>query len=220
MPTIASINRSKGAKNVGDFLSDWEKGRPLRQEKIKELRSKINLTDKERKQLKKYEELEKLKPEEVKRLYNKAMTNKLNKDYYTSSKFIGDTAKAAVSLGGKTDLKQAIGFVLLEVWYAVKHRISKCNTDSIKDFFKEIIEGIKTGFSNAKSKFKDMIARIKEGFLSGVISSLITTLTNMFTTMLKGSVKILRYAGSALVQAFKVLFLINILLGKKKFMVY
>lgn len=209
VPTIASINRSKGAKNVGEFLSDWEKGRPLRQEKIKELRSKINLTDKERKQLKKYEELEKLKPEEVKRLYNKskkAMTNKLNKDYYTSSKFIGDTAKAAVSLGGKTALKQAIGFVLLEVWYAVKHRISKCNTDSIKDFFKEIIEGIKTGFSNAKSKFKDMIARIKEGFLSGVISSLMTTLTNMFTTMLKGSVKILRYAGSALVQAFKVLF--------------
>ncbi len=209
VPTIASINRSKGAKNVGEFLSDWEKGRPLRQEKIKELRSKTNLTDKERKQLKKYEELEKLKPEEVKRLYNKskkAMTNKLNKDYYTSSKFIGDTAKAAVSLGGKTALKQAIGFVLLEVWYAVKHRISKCNTDSIKDFFKEIIEGIKTGFSNAKSKFKDMIARIKEGFLSGVISSLMTTLTNMFTTMLKGSVKILRYAGSALVQAFKVLF--------------
>lgn len=209
VPTIASINRSKGAKNVGEFLSDWEKGRPLRQEKIKELRSKTNLTDKERKQLKKYEELEKLKPEEVKRLYNKSkkvMTNKLNKDYYTSSKFIGDTAKAAVSLGGKTALKQAIGFVLLEVWYAVKHRISKCNTDSIKDFFKEIIEGIKTGFSNAKSKFKDMIARIKEGFLSGVISSLMTTLTNMFTTMLKGSVKILRYAGSALVQAFKVLF--------------
>lgn len=209
VPTIASINRSKGAKNVGEFLSDWEKGRPLRQEKIKELRSKTNLTDKERKQLKKYEELEKLKPEEVKRLYNKskkAMTNKLNKDYYTSSKFIGDTAKAAVSLGGKTALKQAIGFVLLEVWYAVKHRISKCNTDSIKDFFKEIIEGIKTGFSNAKSKFKDMIARIKEGFLSGVISSLMTTLTNMFTTMLKGSVKILRYAGSALVQAFKVFF--------------
>ena len=209
VPTIASINRSKGAKNVGEFLSDWEKGRPLRQEKIKELKSKTNLTDKERKQLKKYEELEKLKPEEVKRLYNKskkAMTNKLNKDYYTSSKFIGDTAKAAVSLGGKTALKQAIGFVLLEVWYAVKHRISKCNTDSIKDFFKEIIEGIKTGFSNAKSKFKDMIARIKEGFLSGVISSLMTTLTNMFTTMLKGSVKILRYAGSALVQAFKVLF--------------
>lgn len=209
VPTIASINRSKGAKNVGEFLSDWEKGRPLRQEKIKELRSKTNLTDKERKQLKKYEELEKLKPEEVKRLYNKSkksMINKLNKDYYTSSKFIGDTAKAAVSLGGKTALKQAIGFVLLEVWYAVKHRISKCNTDSIKDFFKEIIGGIKTGFSNAKSKFKDMIARIKEGFLSGVISSLMTTLTNMFTTMLKESVKILRYAGSALVQAFKVLF--------------
>ena len=209
VPTIATVNRSKGAKNPEQFVSEWEKTRPMRQEKIKELRSKANLTDKEKKQLKKYEELEKLKPEEVKRLYHKskkAMTNKLNKDYYTSSKFIGDTAKAAVSLGGKTALKQAIGFVLLEVWYAVKHRISKCNADSMKKFFSEIIEGIKTGFSNAKNKYKEMIAKIKDGFLSGIISSLMTTLTNMFTTMLQGTVKILRYAGSALVQAFKVLF--------------
>ncbi len=135
-------------------MSEWEKTRPMRQEKIKELRSKDNLTDKKKKQLKKYEELEKLNPEEVKRLYHKskkAMTNKLNKAYYTSGKFIGDTAKAAVSLAGNTTLKQAIGFVLLEVWYVVKHRISKCNADSIKDFFEEIIEGIKTGFINAKN---------------------------------------------------------------------
>ena len=152
------------------------------------------------------------------------MTNKLNKAYYTSGKFIGDTAKAAVNLGGKTALKQAIGFVLLEVWHAVKHRISKCNADSIKDFFEGIIEGIiegiKTGFINAKNKYKEMITRIKDGFLSGIISSLMTTLTNMFITMLQGSIKIRRYAGSALVQAFKVLFLINILSGKKKFMEY
>ena len=209
VPTIASVNRSKGAKNVGEFLSDWKKGKPMRQEKIKELRSKSTLTDKEKKQLRKYEELEKLKPEEVKRLYNKskkAMTNKLNKDYYTSSKFIGDTAKAAVSLGGETALKQAIGFVLLEVWYAVKHRIRNCNTDSIKNFFSEIIEGVKTGFINAKNKYKEMLARIKDGLLSGIVSSLMTTLTNMFTTMLKGSIKILRHASSALVQALKVLF--------------
>ena len=65
-----------------------------------------------------------------------------------------------------------------------------------------------------------MITRIKDGFLSGIISSLMITLTNMFITMLQGSIKIMRYAGSALVQAFKVLFLINFLPGKKKCMVY
>ena len=106
------------------------------------------------------------------------------------------------------------------MWYAVKHRISKCNVDSIKDFFEEIIEGIKTEFINAKNKYKKMITRIKDGFLSGIISSLMITLTNMFITMLQGSIKIMRYAGSALVQAFKVLFLINFLPGKKKCMVY
>ncbi len=209
VPTIDTVNRSKGAKNPEQFLSDWEKTRPMRQEKIKELRSKSSLTDKEQKQLKKYEELEKLNPGEVKRSYKKskkAMTNKLNKAYYTSGKFIGDTAKAAVRLGAKTALKQAIGFVLLEVWDAVKQRLSNCNSDSIKVFFKEIIEGIKTGFSNAKNKYKEMITRIKDGFLSGIISTLMNTLINMFTTMLKGYATVLRNASTAVVQAIQVLF--------------
>lgn len=41
VPTIATVNRSKGAKKLEQFVSEWEKTRPMRQEKIKELRSKI-----------------------------------------------------------------------------------------------------------------------------------------------------------------------------------
>lgn len=209
VPTISSVNRSKGAKSVSQFLSDWESTREMRQTKIKELRNKTILTDKERKQLKKYEELEKLKPEEVKKLYNKSkqsMDNKLNKDYYTSSKFAKDTTKAALNLGGKMAIKQVIGFVLVEVWFAVKERISFCSGDSLKSFFSEILEGIKEGFTKAKSKYKEIISKIKEGLLSGIIASLMTTLTNTVKTLLESSVKILRHASSAIVQSIKVLF--------------
>lgn len=209
VPTISSVNRSKGAKSVSQFLSDWESTREMRQTKIKELRNKTILTDKERKQLKKYEELEKLKPEEVKKLYNKSkqsMDNKLNKDYYTSSKFAKDTTKAALNLGGKMAIKQVIGFVLVEVWFSVKERISFCSGDSLKSFFSEILEGIKEGFTKAKSKYKEIISKIKEGLLSGIIASLMTTLTNTVKTLLESSVKILRHASSAIVQSIKVLF--------------
>lgn len=209
VPTISSVNRSKGAKSVNQFLSDWESTREMRQTKIKELHNKPVLTDKERKQLKKYEELEKLKPEEVKKLYNKSkqsMTNKLNKDYYTSSKFAKDTTKAALKLGGKMAVKQVIGFVLVEVWFAVKERISFCSGDSLKSFFSEILEGIKEGFAKAKSKYKEIISKIKEGLLSGIIASLMTTLTNTVKTLLESSVKVLRHASSAIVQSIKVLF--------------
>lgn len=209
VPTISSVNRSKGAKSVSQFLSDWESTREMRQTKIKELHKKPVLTDKERKQLKKYEELEKLKPEEVKKLYNKSkqsMTNKLNKDYYTSSKFAKDTTKAALNLGGKMAVKQVIGFVLVEVWFAVKERISLCSGDSLKSFFSEILEGIKEGFVKAKSKYKEIISKIKEGLLSGIIASLMTTLTNTVKTLLESSIKVLRHASSAIVQSIKVLF--------------
>jgi hypothetical protein len=209
VPTISSVNRSKGAKSVSQFLSDWESTREMRQTKIKELRNKTILTDKERKQLKKYEELEKLKPEEVKKLYNKSkqsMDNKLNKDYYTSSKFAKDTTKAALKLGGKMAIKQVIGFVLVEVWFSVKERISFCSGDSLKSFFSEILEGIKEGFTKAKNKYKEIISKIKEGLLSGIIASLMTTLTNTVKTLLESSVKILRHASSAIVQSIKVLF--------------
>ena len=223
VPTSPTFNRFKGAKSDKEVLEAWENGRTKRQEKIKELKAKPTLTDKEKKELKKYEELEKLNPEEVKRLYHqskRAMTNKINKAYYTSSKFIVDTAKAAASLGGKTALKQALCFILLEVWFAVKYRINKCNTDSIDVFFKEIIEGIEDGFNSAKSKYKEILAKFKEGFTSGVIASLTNTLTNTFLTMSKNSAKVLRHVSSAFVQACKVLFFNAHSSRQKKFMVF
>lgn len=209
VPTYSSVNRSKGAKTVDQFLIDWKNTKGMRQSRIKELERKGSLTKKEQKQLKKYKELEKLKPDEVKKLYQQSkqsMTNKLNKDYYTSSKFTMDTTKAALSLGGKTAVKQVIGFVLIEVWFSIKERLSLCTSNSLKGFFSDILEGIKEGFIKAKSKYKEVISKLKEGLISGIIASLMTTLTNIVKTLLEGSIKILRHASGALVKAIKILF--------------
>lgn len=209
VPTFSSVNRSKGAKTVNQFLSDWKNTKGMRQSRIKELERKVSLTKKEQKQLKKYKELEKLKPDEVEKLYHQSkqsMTNKLNKDYYTSSKFTTDTTKAALSLGGKTAVKQVIGFVLIEVWFSIRERLSLCTSNSLKGFFSDILEGIKKGFIKAKSKYREVISKLKEGLVSGIIASLMTTLTNIVKTLLESSIKILRHASGALVKSIKILF--------------
>lgn len=209
VPTFSSVNRSKGAKTVDQFLSDWKNTKGMRQSRIKELERKVSLTKKEQKQLKKYKELEKLNPDEVEKLYQQSkqsMTNKLNKDYYTSPKFTMDTTKAALSLGGKTAVKQVIGFVLIEVWFSIRERLSLCTSNSLKGFFSDILEGIKKGFIKAKSKYKEVISKLKEGLISGIIASLMTTLTNIVKTLLESSIKILRHASGALVKAIKILF--------------
>lgn len=76
----------------------------------------------------------------------------------------------------------------------------------IKRFFSDILEGIKEGFIKAKSKYKEVISKLKEGLISGIIASLMTTLTNIVKTLLEGSIKILRHASGALVKAIKILF--------------
>ena len=212
VPTISVINRAKGAKNVEDFIATWNSTRKLRQDKIKELYNKDNLTIDEEKKLKKYEELERLKPNQMRKLYNsslQSMRNKLNKDYYYSKRFVFDTSRAAGILGTKIAIKQAIGFILLEVWYSVKARIRSCNGDTLKVYFSEIIEGIKDGFLNAKLKYQEIISRLKDGMISGIISSLTTTFTNIFKTLLTNSIKIMRNICGTLVQSFKILFFQN-----------
>ncbi len=54
-----------------------------------------------------------------------------------------DTTKAALSLGGKTAVKQVIGFVLIEVWFSIRERLSLCTSNSLKGLFSDILEGIK-----------------------------------------------------------------------------
>ena len=85
--------------------------------RIKELKSKDSLSDKERKELAKLEKLEEIDPEKM-RAENKkardAYEAKLAKAYYTSPKFLKDTAVAAGSRGAEMGMrlyKRAAGAV-------------------------------------------------------------------------------------------------------------
>lgn len=129
---------------------------------------------------------------------------KLNQTYYTSEKFRTDTALAAGTLGASMGLRQALGFVFAEVWFSVEDEIDKMPGEFE---FAAIARGVGTGFGNGVDKFKTVFEKFRDGAVSGIISSLTTTLCNIFFTTAKNFVKIIRQAWASIVEATKVLFL-------------
>lgn len=138
----------------------------------------------------------------------KSYEKKLAKEYYTSSKFMKDTAIAAGDVSIRMGIRQAFGFVFTEVWFAVKDEFIKISDYfNLGELLKAIGNGIKSGIMNAKEKYKEVFSKFKDGVLAGALSSLTTTLCNFFFTTAKNVVKIIRQTWASIVEATKVLFI-------------
>lgn len=207
--TDRSINRSMQDKNIEDYLQKWEANRPQRQERINELKIKDSLSDKERKELTKLEKLEQIDPEKMRAENKKARTayeRKIAGSYYTGSKFLKDTTIAVGKRGAAMGLRQAMGFVFMEIWMAAKEEIQALSSGKdLKDMLEAVATGVKRGMENAKAKYKEFLAKFKEGFLAGALASLTTTICNIFFTTAKNLVKCIRQIYASVIQAGKVL---------------
>ncbi len=184
-PTNPHTNRSKKAKTMDEFLD--KKGDE-------------------------YSPEEKRRMKEADARSRAAYEAKLARAYYLSPKFAGDVALAAGNVGLKMGLRQAVGLMMAELWFSVKEEFQNRNSrfnagHSLKEYLSAIREGIRTWFGRVKSKRKELFARFRDGALAGVLSSITTTLINIFFTTVKNTVKIIRQVYSNLVEAAKVLFL-------------
>ncbi|HAL00038.1 MAG TPA: hypothetical protein DCP50_03435 [Exiguobacterium sp.] len=213
--TNRSINRSKGAKTTKQFNDSLDKMRSERQERIKELSNQVELDDRERKELNKLTQLESVNAkamEDAEKEARNSYDKQLESKYYTSTKFLNDTIKSSYTLGMKMGLKQALGVILAEVVIIVKaglpSLIKKMRASfDLKVFFNEKASMIKTAFKRICQKYKEIIQGFKDGILSGMLSSLTTTLINIFVTTAKNAVKIIRESFSTVVEALKILIL-------------
>ena len=208
VPTARSINRSKKQDDVSGYLKKWKEKKEIRQKEIQELSSKETLSDQEQKRLNKLLKLDEIQPdlmEEKNRRSRKIYERKLYV-YYKSRKFLGEAACAAGKLGLQMGLRQVLGFVFTEVYFCTKERIRMLPPGrSLRDILQTIGEGIREGFLRAKGKYKELLSRMGEGLVSGIFSSLATTLTNIFFTTAKNVVRFGRQAFASVVQAGKVL---------------
>ncbi len=208
-PTDRSINRSMKDKDMDAYLADWEKKTPERKNRIIALKEKDSLTDKERKELEKLEKLDQIDPDKMRaenKKARKAYDAKIQKAYYTSEKFYKDTVIAAGSQGAEMGVRQAMGFIFVEIYMGAEHELKGMPANSsLEDMLKAVGTGVKNGAENAKKKYKEIFSKFGEGFISGSLASITTTICNIFFTTAKNLVRNIRQIYASVVQAGKVL---------------
>lgn len=190
--TNACLNLNKSNMSVDEYIQ-WCKDNP----------DKVNWNGK------KGEPMPKEVEEQLRKEYNrakKAYEAKIAKEYYTSPKFYKDTAKAAACKGTEMGARQAIGFIFVEIWMASKEELQAMPPGSeLKTMLESVANGVKKGVERAKTKYKEILAQFGEGFFSGALASLTTTICNIFFTTAKNLVKCIRQIYASVVEAGKIL---------------
>lgn len=166
----------------------------------------------------KHPELSEETKERMMNAYNEAKDvyeSRLIREYYFNlnnpkcQQFYKDTCVAAAKQGIEMGITQVVGFILAEIWIVTKEELlSLPPGSSFETILKKTAEGIKKGFESACLKYKVLIQKFGEGFLAGGLSSLITTLCNIFTTTSSFFIKNLRQILACITRSFGVL-LIN-----------
>lgn len=226
--THRSINRSKKQKSVDQFLADVQKtivnekavnqrqqqtlesmpcDTPQQKQAAKELEDKI------RKKQEKIDALEAIDPEAMRKADAAARAeyeNKINTTYYTSNKFLTNTAYASASAGFRMGVRQALGMVAADVWMELRSRLPKIyrnlrNNFSFSRFLSRLGHLLKAIWVRVSKKLRDFINSFKDGAIAGALSSLTTTIFNIFSTTSRNAAKIIREIFGSLVSALKIL---------------
>ncbi|MGF1788832.1 ATPase [Photobacterium swingsii] len=135
----------------------------------------------------------------------------INATYYTSSKFFKSTAVESAKSGFKMGMRQALGMIMAEVWFELKEHIPSLYKDAQGNFTLErFLDRLKKMavdiWTRIKARFKDILTEFKDGAIGGVLSSLTTTVMNIFFTTQKLIGKLIREMWTSLVSAAKMVF--------------
>lgn len=227
--TLAYVNTKKSDKSVEQFVSELpkmidekHKSVQLNQQKLKhmpentpqERHEKQKVKDKIKKEQEHIEALESVDKKAMLKADQKARAeynSKIESKYYMSSKFFTQTAQASVNQGFRMGVRQAVGLVLAEIWFEFKEQspkiYQKCKTNfDLKVFLHEIGTTLKNIWERIKVRFNDLLTSFRDGFLGGILSSITTTIFNIFLTSQKMVGKLIREAWQSLVESAKLVF--------------
>lgn len=178
--TTAHTNLSKNSKTMHQYVND----------------NKDNLSKKEQQTML-----------EIDRKSRNDYNQKIAKHYYTSTNFGKAITKSSFDMGIKMGIREAAGLVFAEIWFAIKDEFKKHNGRfDMETFFTSLKNSVINGIENAKRKYRELLARFKDGLFAGAMSSITTTLINIFFTTSKNIGKIIRKSWASLVQAAKIIF--------------
>ena len=118
--------------------------------------------------------------------------------------FYKETALAAGNRGLQMGVRQAIGFLMTDLWLSVRDSI-RDSDGTLNGTLNAISEGMQGAWDEIKVDYKDLLAQFGEGFLSGVFASFTNTFCNTFLTITENTGKILRQAWSSIVEATSII---------------
>ncbi|MBU3009643.1 hypothetical protein [Cobetia amphilecti] len=226
--TQETVNKSKSATPINAYLEKLPKLIERKEEKrdrdIHRLESMPRNTPEERHKARELEdrirqkenaikELKSIDSEEMRKRDAEARMpyeQQINRSYYTSSKFVKQTAKASGMAGVKMGTRQMLGLIMAEVWFELREQIPALVEKNRENFdFSSFIDSInktlKGIWIRVKARFKDFLTAFKDGVFGGVFASLTTTLFNVFATTQRMAVKIIREVWGQFVKALKLL---------------
>lgn len=118
--------------------------------------------------------------------------------------FYRETALTAKQRGLEMGIRQAVGFLITELWFNIKMEIRQSD-GSVLGVFKAIAKGAGNWILDGKSNYRQLFEQFGEGVLSGVISSLTSTMLNTFTTTSENIGRVLRQSWASVVEATSIL---------------
>ncbi len=215
-PLLMHVNRSKGAKSAEEAVQRWQDEEPKRRKEIrtlKALQKKGEASDDQVSRLKKLTQLQEMDKEsliEAAKKIEKVQQKIIDRKYYTSGKFIKSTAKTSLAEGGKMALQQAMGVLMEEFVRASFEEIRDIWKNgfrgAVDDAFLDVLKvRLMRVAKRVQSKWKDAAHALKDGFISGFLSNLVTVLINTFATTLKRYVRMIREGFMSLYRAMKTL---------------
>ena len=118
--------------------------------------------------------------------------------------FYKQAASASLYRGFQMEIRQAVGFLITEIWFSVKDCIEESD-GTFTGTCKAISDGLKKGIANALNNYRFLFDVFGGGLLSGILSSVTSTITNAFVTIRANTGKIFREGWAAIVEATSIL---------------
>ena len=224
--TLSTINKSKKESSLDEYvkklprLIDEHKKTVARHERrlqallsdpynnrgqIQKLKDKIKKT---KEKVRALESVDKDAMLERDRKARSAYEEKINRAYYGGSKFLKKTAIASATAAIAMGARQVLGLVCAEIWFELRDGIPSIfrkskNELGLNDLFMHFKTMLQRIWERIKLRFHDFLTTFKEGAIGGALSSVTTTIFNIFTTTAKGAIKIIREAWLYLTKALK-----------------
>lgn len=215
-PTTSTVNGKKKAHSADELAAILAREAPHRAARLAELEQcRANggtWTEQERKEYTKLNAQNKIDIERLRAEQEKAQAEidaKIDTAYYTSGKFATAALGAGVREGIRFGVQQGLGVLLVEFLAA--------SMDELRDLYRqgrseasvrdEAAVRLGRVAKRVSDKWRSALAGVGEGLLSGFLSSLVTTVINIFVTTGARIVRMVREGLFSLLRALKLLLL-------------